>query len=114
MRVERAAVRLDERGEGGLVDVTDRPRHAQSFAGSPPGPPVAGGGGAPRVPGAYVTKPLHAIGVIDLRFDGWAERDQTGQFLWDLLFYGRGRAEPLTATAQTAPSSMPGRAKARL
>jgi len=52
--------------------------------------------------------------VIDLRFDGWAERDQTGQFVWDLLFYGRGRAEPLTATAQTAPSSMPGRAKARL
>jgi hypothetical protein len=36
---------------------------------------------------AYVTKPLHALGVIRLRFDGWAQRDQTAQFLWDLLFY---------------------------
>ncbi|MBE2319370.1 DUF3995 domain-containing protein [Solirubrobacter sp. CPCC 204708] len=36
---------------------------------------------------AYVTKPLHALGVIELRFDGWAKRDQTAQFLWDLLFY---------------------------
>ena len=36
---------------------------------------------------AYVTKPLHAAGVVELRFDGWAQRDQTGQFLWDLLFY---------------------------
>jgi hypothetical protein len=36
---------------------------------------------------AYVTKPLHALGVIELRFDGWAERDETAQFLWDLLFY---------------------------
>ena len=36
---------------------------------------------------AYVTKPLHAFGVLELRFDGWAQRDQTAQFLWDLLFY---------------------------
>jgi len=36
---------------------------------------------------AYVTKPLHALGVVELRFDGWARRDQTAQFLWDLLFY---------------------------
>ena len=36
---------------------------------------------------AYVTKPLHALGVVELRFDGWAERDETAQFLWDLLFY---------------------------
>jgi hypothetical protein len=36
---------------------------------------------------AYVTKPLHAAGVVELRFDGWAQRDETGQFLWDLLFY---------------------------
>jgi hypothetical protein len=36
---------------------------------------------------AYITKPLHALGVVDLRFDGWAQRDETGQFLWDLLFY---------------------------
>ena len=36
---------------------------------------------------AYITKPLHALGVVELRFDGWAQRDQTGQFLWDLLFY---------------------------
>jgi hypothetical protein len=36
---------------------------------------------------AYITKPLHALGVVELRFDGWAQRDETGQFLWDLLFY---------------------------
>jgi hypothetical protein len=36
---------------------------------------------------AYVTKPLHAVGVIQLQFDGWAQRDETAQFLWDLLFY---------------------------
>ena len=36
---------------------------------------------------AYVTKPLHAIGVVRLRFDGWAQRHETAQFLWDLLFY---------------------------
>jgi hypothetical protein len=36
---------------------------------------------------AYVTKPLHALGVVELRFEGWATRDQTAQFLWDLLFY---------------------------
>jgi hypothetical protein len=35
----------------------------------------------------YVTKPLDALGVVELRFDGWATRDQTAQFLWDLLFY---------------------------
>jgi hypothetical protein len=36
---------------------------------------------------AYVTKPLHALGVVHLRFEGWAQRNETGQFLWDLLFY---------------------------
>jgi hypothetical protein len=36
---------------------------------------------------AYVTKPLHALGVVQLQFDGWAQRDETAQFLWDLLFY---------------------------
>jgi hypothetical protein len=36
---------------------------------------------------AYITKPLDALGVVQLHFDGWARRDQTGQFLWDLLFY---------------------------
>ena len=36
---------------------------------------------------AYVTKPLHALGVVELRFDGWAQRDERAQFLWDLLFY---------------------------
>jgi hypothetical protein len=36
---------------------------------------------------AYITKPLDAVGVVNLRFDGWATRNQTGQFLWDLLFY---------------------------
>jgi hypothetical protein len=36
---------------------------------------------------AYVTKPLHALGVIHLEFDGWASRDEAAQFAWDLLFY---------------------------
>jgi hypothetical protein len=36
---------------------------------------------------AYVTKPLHAVGVIRLQFDGWASRDEGAQFAWDLLFY---------------------------
>jgi hypothetical protein len=36
---------------------------------------------------AYVTKPLHALGVVRLEFHGWATRDETAQFLWDLLFY---------------------------
>lgn len=36
---------------------------------------------------AYVTKPLDALGVIHLQFDGWAQRHETAQFLWDLLFY---------------------------
>lgn len=36
---------------------------------------------------AYVTKPLHALGFLELRFDGWARRNETEQFLWDLLFY---------------------------
>ena len=34
-----------------------------------------------------MTKPLDALDVVHLRFDGWATRNQTGQFLWDLLFY---------------------------
>jgi len=36
---------------------------------------------------AYITKPLHAVGLVELRFDGWAQRHETQQFLWDLLFY---------------------------
>jgi hypothetical protein len=36
---------------------------------------------------AYITKPLHLAGAVELEFKGWAERDQTAQFLWDLLFY---------------------------
>ena len=36
---------------------------------------------------AYVTKPLHALGVVQLQFHGWAERHETSQFLWDLVFY---------------------------
>jgi hypothetical protein len=36
---------------------------------------------------AYVTKPLHALGVVELRFHGWATRDEPAQFAWDLLFY---------------------------
>ena len=36
---------------------------------------------------AYVTKPLHLLGVVDLEFRGWAELDEDALILWDLLFY---------------------------
>jgi hypothetical protein len=36
---------------------------------------------------AYVTKPLHAVGIIELQFHGWATRHEAAQFAWDLLFY---------------------------
>jgi hypothetical protein len=36
---------------------------------------------------AYVTKPLHLLGVIQLDFRGWARLDQGALALWDLLFY---------------------------
>jgi hypothetical protein len=36
---------------------------------------------------AYITKPLDALGVVELQFRGWATRDATAQLLWDLLFY---------------------------
>jgi hypothetical protein len=51
---------------------------------------------------AYVTKPLHALGVVDLQFHGWEHRNETAQFLWDLLFY-----EPwfLGASASSSPSA---------
>jgi hypothetical protein len=35
----------------------------------------------------YITKPLDALGVLELQFHGWATRNETAQFLWDLLFY---------------------------
>jgi hypothetical protein len=36
---------------------------------------------------AYITKPLHLLGVIDLEFRGWAELGELALILWDLLFY---------------------------
>jgi hypothetical protein len=36
---------------------------------------------------AYVTKPLHLLGVVELEFKGWTQRDEGAQFLWSLLFY---------------------------
>ena len=36
---------------------------------------------------AYVTKPLHLLGVIELEFRGWAELDEDALIRWDLLFY---------------------------
>jgi hypothetical protein len=36
---------------------------------------------------AYVTKPLHLLGVLELEFKGWATRDESAQFVWDLAFY---------------------------
>jgi hypothetical protein len=36
---------------------------------------------------AYVTKPLHLAGVVELEFRGWARVDESGLIWWDLLFY---------------------------
>ena len=36
---------------------------------------------------AYITKPLHALGVIDLEFKGWAHLDEGALIRWDLFFY---------------------------
>jgi hypothetical protein len=36
---------------------------------------------------AYITKPLHLLGVIDIRFPGWAKLDEGPMIAWDLLFY---------------------------
>ena len=36
---------------------------------------------------AYVTKPLHALNVIQIDFPGQRDLDETSMFLWDLLFY---------------------------
>jgi hypothetical protein len=36
---------------------------------------------------AYVTKPLHLLGVVELEFPGWKTRDEGATIAWDLLFY---------------------------
>ncbi len=36
---------------------------------------------------AYVTKPLHLLGAIELDFKGWAHVDEGALIWWDLLFY---------------------------
>ena len=36
---------------------------------------------------AYVTKPLHLLGVDRARVPRLEQRDEGAQFLWDLLFY---------------------------
>jgi hypothetical protein len=36
---------------------------------------------------AYVTKPLYALGVINLDFHGWATLDKRALIRWDLAFY---------------------------
>jgi hypothetical protein len=36
---------------------------------------------------AYITKPLHELGVIDLDFKGWAQVDEGALIRWDLFFY---------------------------
>jgi hypothetical protein len=36
---------------------------------------------------AYVTKPLYALGVIQLDFRGWAQLDKGALIRWDLAFY---------------------------
>ena len=39
------------------------------------------------VDGDGLVRRRDALGVLELQFNGWATRDQTAQFLWDLLFY---------------------------
>jgi hypothetical protein len=36
---------------------------------------------------AYVTKPLHALGVIEIDFSGQRDINETALILWDLMFY---------------------------
>jgi len=36
---------------------------------------------------AYVTKSLHLLDVMELRFRGWKEHDEGKAIAWDLLFY---------------------------
>ena len=36
---------------------------------------------------AYVTKPLHLLGVIDIHFPGWIGVDEGALIAWDLAFY---------------------------
>jgi hypothetical protein len=36
---------------------------------------------------AYVTKPLHMLGLIHLDFHGWTHLDEGSLIRWDLLFY---------------------------
>lgn len=36
---------------------------------------------------AYLTKPFHLVGLIDLRFRGWERVDEDELIAWDLLFY---------------------------
>jgi hypothetical protein len=36
---------------------------------------------------AYVTKPLHLLGVVDIELRGWVHVDEHALIAWDLLFY---------------------------
>lgn len=36
---------------------------------------------------AYISKPLHVLGVLELEFKGRAQLDERSLILWDLLFY---------------------------
>jgi len=36
---------------------------------------------------AYITKPLHLAGVVELEFPGWKTFDEDKAIAWDLLFY---------------------------
>jgi hypothetical protein len=51
-------------------------------------PALAGSGFAmAHALSAYVTKPLHALGVIDVHFCGWDRVDEGKLIAWDVLFY---------------------------
>ena len=36
---------------------------------------------------AYISKPLHLLGVVDLEFRGWERVDEGSLIRWDLFFY---------------------------
>jgi hypothetical protein len=66
-----------------------------------------------------VTKPLHAFGVLDLRFKGWASVDEAKPFARDLLLYepwfiGLGVLVALGALHQHARTGGLERARRRL
>ncbi len=53
---------------------------------------------------AYLTKPLHLLGVIQLDFRGWSQLSEGALIRWDLSFYEPWCAPPgVGRVTRTAP-----------